>query len=104
MLFGKTIVITDVASGVGLRTAELAGQLGAEVIGIDRMKPAQVFGQFIEGDLATPQGVEAIAYALPGRLDTLRNVACVSGQTGAAHAGEFFRPARAVRGPNAQTV
>lgn len=92
MLFGKTIVITGVSSGVGLRTAGLAGQLGAEVIGIDRVKPPQLFGEFIEGDLATPQGVEAIAKSLPGRLDALCNVAGVSGQTGAAHtlAVNFF--------------
>ncbi|MBI1173351.1 SDR family oxidoreductase [bacterium] len=92
MLYGKTVVVTGVSSGIGRRTAELAGQLGAEVIGIDRIKPAQGFGAFLEGDLSTPQGVEAIAAALPGRLDALCNVAGVSGQTGAAHtlAVNFF--------------
>lgn len=92
MLFGKTIVVTGVSSGIGRRTAELAGQLGAEVIGIDRVKPAQVFGAFLEGDLSTPEGVAAIAAALPARLDSLCNVAGVSGQTGAAHtlAVNFF--------------
>jgi NAD(P)-dependent dehydrogenase (short-subunit alcohol dehydrogenase family) len=92
MLFGKTIVITGVSSGIGRRTAELAGQMGAEVIGIDRVKPAQIFGQFLQGDLATPEGVAAIAAALPGGLDALCNVAGVSGQTGAAHtlAVNFF--------------
>lgn len=29
MLFGKTILVTGVASGIGARTAELAGQMGA---------------------------------------------------------------------------
>lgn len=92
MLFGKTIVITGVASGIGRRTAELAGQLGAEVIGIDRVEPAQVFGSFIAGDLGTPEGVEAVVAALPARLDALCNVAGVSGATGAAHtlAVNFF--------------
>ena len=92
MLFGKTIVITGVASGIGRRTAELAGQLGAEVIGIDRVKPAQTHGQFLEGDLSTPGGVQALAKALPSGLDALCNVAGVSGQTGAAHtlAVNFF--------------
>lgn len=35
MLFGKTILVTGVASGIGARTAELASQLGADVIGVD---------------------------------------------------------------------
>jgi NAD(P)-dependent dehydrogenase (short-subunit alcohol dehydrogenase family) len=92
MLFGKTIVITGVASGIGRRTAELAGQFGAEVIGIDRVEPAQVFGSFIAGDLGTPEGVQAVVSALPARLDALCNVAGVSGTTGAAHtlAVNFF--------------
>jgi NAD(P)-dependent dehydrogenase (short-subunit alcohol dehydrogenase family) len=84
MLFGKTIVITGVSSGIGRRTAELAGQMGAEVIGIDRVKPDHGFGQFLAGDLGTPEGVEALAAALPTRLDALCNVAGVSGTMGAA--------------------
>jgi len=35
MLFGKTILITGVSSGIGARTAELAAQLGADVIGVE---------------------------------------------------------------------
>lgn len=85
MLFGKTIVVTGVSSGIGRRTAELAGQLGAEVIGIDRVKPAQTFGTFVEGDISSAAGVAALVEALPGRLDALCNVAGVSGQTGAAN-------------------
>ena len=38
MLLGKTILITGVASGIGARTAELAGQLGADVIGVDMLR------------------------------------------------------------------
>jgi len=85
MLFGKTIVVTGVASGIGRRTAELAGQLGAEVIGIDRSKPAQTFGTFVEGDLSTQEGVQALVDVLPRQLDGLCNVAGVSGNTGAAN-------------------
>lgn len=92
MLFGKTIVVTGVTSGIGRRTAELAGQLGAEVIGIDRVKPDLVTGQFLTGDLATPEGVADILKALPDGIDALCNIAGVSGQTGAAHtlAVNFF--------------
>lgn len=85
MLFGKTIVVTGVASGIGRRTAELALQLGADVIGIDRARPDQVFGAFLSGDLGTAEGVQAILDALPGGIDALCNVAGVSGQTGVAH-------------------
>jgi NAD(P)-dependent dehydrogenase (short-subunit alcohol dehydrogenase family) len=84
MLFGKTIVVTGVASGIGCRTAELAGQMGANVIGIDRSKPEQSFGQFLKGDISTAEGVASIAGALPDRLDALCNVAGVSGKSGAA--------------------
>ena len=85
MLFGKTIVVTGVASGIGRRTAELAGQLGAEVIGIDRTQPEQTFGKFLKGDLSNEAGVAALVQALPDRLDALCNVAGVSGNTGAAN-------------------
>ena len=44
MLFGKTVAITGGASGIGRRTAELAAQMGADVIGIDRNPPAQAVG------------------------------------------------------------
>jgi NAD(P)-dependent dehydrogenase (short-subunit alcohol dehydrogenase family) len=33
MLFGKSLLITGVSSGIGARTAELAAQPGAEVLG-----------------------------------------------------------------------
>jgi NAD(P)-dependent dehydrogenase (short-subunit alcohol dehydrogenase family) len=69
MLFGKTILVTGVASGIGARTAELAGQMGADVIGID-------------GDLSTATGIANIVAQLPGRIDALANVAGLSGNTG----------------------
>ncbi|NIZ12277.1 coniferyl-alcohol dehydrogenase [Phaeobacter sp. HF9A] len=92
MLFGKTIVVTGVASGIGRRTAEMAGQMGATVIGIDRSPPEQSIGQVLIGDLSTPKGVAAIADALPERFDGLCNVAGLSGQSGAAEtlAVNFF--------------
>lgn len=84
MLFGKTIVVTGVASGIGARTAELAGQLGADVIGIDVREPSQGIASFIKGDISSAAGVADIVRQLPHRIDALANVAGLSGSTGIA--------------------
>lgn len=82
MLFGKTILITGVASGIGARAAELAGQMGADVIGVDVRKPSSGVGSFIKGDISTAAGVQEIVRQLPHRIDALANVAGLSGSTG----------------------
>lgn len=84
MLFGKTIVVTGVASGIGARTAELAAQLGAEVIGIDVRAPSRPVGPFIEADLGVPGSAAELVMRLPRQLDALCNVAGVSGAGGIA--------------------
>ncbi|SCB31646.1 coniferyl-alcohol dehydrogenase [Rhizobium multihospitium] len=82
MLFGKTILITGVASGIGARAAELAGQMGADVIGVDVREPSSGTGSFIKGDISSAAGVEDIVKQLPNRIDALANVAGLSGNTG----------------------
>jgi NAD(P)-dependent dehydrogenase (short-subunit alcohol dehydrogenase family) len=82
MLLGKTILITGVASGIGARTAELAGQLGADVIGVDMREPATPGGIFVKADISTPAGVGRLVAQLSGRFDALCNVAGLSGRTG----------------------
>lgn len=84
MLFGKTLVITGIASGIGARTAELAGQLGADVVGIDRRVPEHFAGDFIKGDLGSSAGIAEIVGRLPERFDALVNVAGLSGEAGSA--------------------
>jgi NAD(P)-dependent dehydrogenase (short-subunit alcohol dehydrogenase family) len=84
MLFGKTILITGVASGIGARTAELAGQMGADVIGVDVREPSLGHASFIKGDISTSAGVAEIVRQLPRRIDALANVAGLSGNTGLA--------------------
>jgi NAD(P)-dependent dehydrogenase (short-subunit alcohol dehydrogenase family) len=84
MLYGKTIVITGVASGIGERTAELAANLGADVIGIDIRNPAARVATFIQADLSAPSSIEQLVPLLPKRFDALCNVAGVSGNMGAA--------------------
>lgn len=72
-----------VLASIGQLCVKLApmiqGETGASLISLNAC------GAFLEGDISTPEGVQAIARALPGRLDALCNVAGVSGQTGAAH-------------------
>lgn len=84
MLFGKTIVITGASSGIGARTAELASQLGADVIGLDLRPPAVPMAAFIEVDLSAPASIADAVDRLPRRVDALCNVAGVSGTLGAA--------------------
>ncbi|ETI60454.1 3-alpha-hydroxysteroid dehydrogenase [Marinomonas profundimaris] len=84
MLFGKIIVVTGVASGIGQHTAELAAHMGADVIGIDVVKPSHSIGTFLQGDISTQAGVDEIVNALPDGIDALCNVAGVSGTGGAA--------------------
>jgi NAD(P)-dependent dehydrogenase (short-subunit alcohol dehydrogenase family) len=84
MLFGKVILITGVASGIGARTAALAAQLGADVIGVDLHPPAQPVGDFIAADLGNPAAIADLVARLPPRLDALCNVAGVSGNQGIA--------------------
>lgn len=84
MLFGKTIVITGVSSGIGARTAEVAGQLGADVIGIDLRPPPMPLAGFIAADLSAPEAIRPLADRLPARFDALCNVAGVSGTSGVA--------------------
>jgi NAD(P)-dependent dehydrogenase (short-subunit alcohol dehydrogenase family) len=84
MLFGKTLLITGVSSGIGARTAELAIALGADVVGIDIAKPAVPVGSFIQADLSSQTAVQEVIEHLPASIDALCNVAGVSGKVGAA--------------------
>ena len=83
MLKNKTIVITGVASGIGQKTAELAIEAGANVIGIDIHAPQNFGGKFVEGDLSNPDGIAKVVAQLPGNIDAVANVAGVSGTGGA---------------------
>ena len=84
MLFGKTLVITGVASGIGARTAQLALAQGADVIGVDIKAPANPGFDFVQADISTQAGVDALVASLPRRFDALCNVAGLSGSTGLA--------------------
>lgn len=83
MLFGKTIVITGVASGIGAQTAELALSMGADVVGIDVVEPRASVA-FVKADLSSESDIAAAVERLPQRIDALANVAGISGKVGAA--------------------
>lgn len=82
MISGKTIVVTGAASGIGQRTAELALSMGANVFSVDRNVPTNPIGHFIEADLGTESGVNALVDVLPNGIDALANVAGLSGTPG----------------------
>ncbi len=84
MLFGKLIVVTGVASGIGASTADLVARLGADVIGVDVQPPARALGTFIAADLGSPSAILDLVARLPSRIDALCNVAGVSGAPGLA--------------------
>lgn len=82
MLTGKTVVVTGSASGIGGRIAETCAQQGAEVIGVDRNGGGPALAGFVQGDLSSPAGVDAIVAQLPKRIDALVNSAGLSGLPG----------------------
>jgi NAD(P)-dependent dehydrogenase (short-subunit alcohol dehydrogenase family) len=84
MLFGKTILITGVSSGIGARTAELASHLGADIVGVDLRPPAAPISSFIQADISSPAAIDDLVTRLPKRIDALCNIAGVSGTLGAA--------------------
>lgn len=84
MLFGKTIIVTGCASGIGAKVAELCSSLGAEVIGVDIRPPACPAGfAFIKGDISNAAAIDELMRHLPRRFDAICNVAGLSGRDGA---------------------
>ena len=84
MLFGKTIVVTGISSGIGARVGELATAMGADVIGVDLHPPAAPLAAFVKADIGALGSAAEVARQLPPRIDALINVAGVSGISGAA--------------------
>jgi NAD(P)-dependent dehydrogenase (short-subunit alcohol dehydrogenase family) len=83
MLFGKTILVTGIASGIGARIGQLALAMGADVIGLDVNAPTSPIGDFLKINIASAVEIEAAVKTLPKRVDALCNVAGVPGISGA---------------------
>lgn len=79
----QPIVVTGVASGIGAATATLLREHGHALIGVDRAVPEHFDGAFVQGDLSSIEGVEAIAAAVsqaaPDGIAGLANIAGVPG-------------------------
>ncbi|WP_139004078.1 SDR family oxidoreductase [Arthrobacter crystallopoietes] len=79
----QPIVLTGVSSGIGARTAQVLAERGVPLIGIDRNAPESFSGTFVQADLSTQAGIDAVAAAVaeaaPQGIAGLANIAGVPG-------------------------
>jgi short-subunit dehydrogenase len=76
-LDGKRVVLTGAAGGIGSLVAQRLRSQGAHVVGVDRIE-SPACNESVTGDLASLEGVTAIAAGLAARpVDVLVNLAGV---------------------------
>lgn len=75
-LAGKEVIVTGVASGIGLATANHLRDLGARVIGVDIAPSASVDEHHI-ADLSDPSAIDDVIAAIPPGAHGLCNIAGV---------------------------
>jgi NAD(P)-dependent dehydrogenase (short-subunit alcohol dehydrogenase family) len=82
---GRRAVVTGCASGIGEHVVRQLIELGADVVGLDKRRPAFEINEltsFHEVDLADPDSIDRAAAAVGGPVDALFNVAGVSSGIG----------------------
>ncbi|MDT5147226.1 MAG: hypothetical protein QOC58_1871, partial [Mycobacterium sp.] len=79
---GRRAVVTGCASGIGEHVVRLLTELGADVVGLDRRRPAFPINEFHETDLADPDSIDSAVASVGNRVDTLFNIAGVSSGIG----------------------
>ncbi|OBI91578.1 coniferyl-alcohol dehydrogenase [Mycobacterium asiaticum] len=79
---GRRAVVTGCASGIGAHVVSGLTELGAEVVGLDKRRPAVELNAFHEVDLADPASIDQAVAAVGGPVDALFNVAGVSSGVG----------------------
>jgi len=79
---GRRAVVTGCASGIGEHVVRQLTELGAEVVGLDKRRPAFRINEFHEVDLADQGSIESAVASIGGQVDALFNVAGVSSGIG----------------------
>ena len=76
---GKICVVTGASSGIGLETAKMLADLGAEVYALSRKKPcAEGIRKWIPTDLTRKEDIDAAFAQLPAKIDCFFGVAGAS--------------------------
>ncbi|OBI16532.1 3-alpha-hydroxysteroid dehydrogenase [Mycobacterium sp. E2327] len=79
---GRRAVVTGCASGIGEHVVRQLSELGADVVGLDKRRPALELNAFHEVDLADPVSIDRAVASVEGPVDALFNVAGVSSGIG----------------------
>ncbi len=79
---GRRAVVTGCASGIGEHVVRQLGELGADVVGLDKRRPSLELNDFHEIDLADPDSIDRAVASIGGPVDALFNVAGVSSGIG----------------------
>jgi NAD(P)-dependent dehydrogenase (short-subunit alcohol dehydrogenase family) len=79
---GRRAVVTGCASGIGEQVVRRLGELGADVVGLDKRRPSVELNGFHEIDLADPDSIDRAVAFIDGPVDALFNVAGVSSGIG----------------------